>query len=308
MLLLTTFASTASAVRPGTWETRTPAPFPRHESSYVQSEGLIHLLGGKWKQHNVYDPDTDTWSKSAPMPVKVNRVQAVTVGGKIYMIGGTIKWRAPTIESKAVLIYDPGTNSWSRGKPMPRPRGAGGVGVFKGKIYYAGGIADGRSVKWFDVYNPATNKWRRLPDMPIARQHFGAVVANGNFFAFGGAKYATGNLVKKSVRFNFKKGTWRKKGVRTPPVLTQGFAAAKLSGRVVLFGGVAATGAKQVVQAYNPRTNTWVKWASMPTPRHALQAATCKGAAYLATGSDSKGRHPIASNDVFFLGVAANPC
>jgi N-acetylneuraminic acid mutarotase len=307
LLLLGVLSPAAQAVRPGSWTPLAPAPFPRHESSYVQLDGLFHLLGGKWKQHNVYDPGSDEWSKAAPMPVKVNRVQAVTVGGKIYMIGGMVKWKSPTIESKAVLIYDPDTNSWSRGRPMPRPRGAGGVAVFKGKIYYAGGIADSRSVKWFDVYNPATNKWRKLPNMPIARQHFQATVANGNFYAFGGANYATRQLVKKSARFNFRTGNWRMKGVRKPLVLTEGFAAAKLAGRIVLFGGVGATGAKSVVQAYDPRTNRWVKWAQLPTPRHATQAATCQGGAYIAAGSVATGRHPSARQDVFFLG-ASNPC
>ena len=307
LLLLGVLSPAAHAVRPGSWSPLAPAPFPRHESSYVQLDGLFHLLGGKWRQHNVYDPRDDEWSKAAPMPVKVNRVQAVTVGGKLYMIGGMVKWKAPTIESKAVLIYDPDTNSWSRGSPMPRPRGAGGVAVFNGKIYYAGGITNSRSVKWFDVYNPAKDRWRRLPNMPIARQHFQAVVANGKFYAIGGASYAKRQLVKKPVRFNFETGTWRKKGVRKPLVLTEGFVGAKLAGRVVLFGGVGATGAKAVVQAYDPRTNTWVRWAQLPTPRHATQGATCQGGVYIAAGSDASGRHPSARHDVFFLG-ASNPC
>ena len=307
VLLLGILPPAAHAVRPGSWSPLAPAPFPRHESAYVQLDGLFHLLGGKWRQHSVYDPGSDEWSKVAPMPVKVNRVQAVAVGGKIYMVGGMVKWKAPTIESRAVLIYDPDTNSWSRGAPMPRPRGAGGVAVFEGKIYYAGGIADSRSVKWFDVYNPSKDKWRKLPNMPIARQHFQAAVVNGKFYAFGGATYATRQLVNKSVLFNFETGTWRKKGVRKPPVLTEGFAAAKLAGRVVLFGGVAATGAKSVVQAYDPRTNRWVKWAQLPTSRHAMQAATCQGGAYIAAGSDATGRHPSVRHDVFFLG-APNPC
>src|SRR5687768_14827398 len=85
-MLLVVSAPVVQAAPPGSWEAREPAPFPRHESSYVQVDGLFHLLGGKWRQHNVYDPDSDSWSKAAPLLVKVNRVQAVTLGGKIYVV------------------------------------------------------------------------------------------------------------------------------------------------------------------------------------------------------------------------------
>ena len=51
---------------------------------------------------------------------------------------------------------------------MPRPRGAGGVAVYDGRIYYAGGLAEGKAVSWFDVYDPATDTWTQLPDMPRA--------------------------------------------------------------------------------------------------------------------------------------------
>jgi N-acetylneuraminic acid mutarotase len=302
-MFLVVSAPAGQAAPPGSWEAREPAPFPRHESSYVQVDGLFHLLGGKWRQHNVYDPDSDSWSKAAPLLVKVNRVQAVTLGGKIYVVGGTVKWREPTIESKAVRIYDPATNTWSKGAPMPRPRGAGGVAVYKGKIYYAGGISDGRAVKWFDVYSPAKDSWRRLPNMPVKRQHFQSAVLGGNFYAIGGADYQTGALVKRTVRFNFEKGTWRRAGLRKPPVVTEGFAATVLAGRVVVLGGVNAKGiATKRVQAYNPKTNRWQRWATLPSPRHAFGAATCAGGIYIAAGSDAKGRHPTAKNEVFFLG------
>ena len=306
-LLLAMLAPAAHAVRPGTWEVRAPAPMARHEASYVRIGDEFHLIGGKRKQHHVYDADSDSWSKAAPLLPKVNRVQAVTVGGKIYVLGGTVRWREPTIESKAVRIYDPATDTWSRGAPMPRPRGAGGVAVYKGRIYYAGGISDGRAVKWFDVYSPAKDSWRRLPNMPVRRQHFQAVVLGGNFYAMGGADYATRKLVKRNDRFNFERRAWRGKSLRRPPVVTEGFAAAKLGGRVVLFGGVNAKGATRLVQAYNPSSNRWTRWARMLSPRHAFGAATCAGGVYVASGSDKKGRHPTPKNEVFFLDTP-QPC
>ena len=68
--------------------------------------------------------------------------------------------------SAQVYIYDPATNTFTQGAPMPRPRGAGGVAVHQGKIYYAGGLSAGSAGSWFDVYDPATNTWTQLPNMP----------------------------------------------------------------------------------------------------------------------------------------------
>jgi large repetitive protein len=301
VLLLGTLAPTAQAANRGSWETRAPAPTVRHESSFVRLGTTLHLLGGKRKQHHVYDPSTDSWSKKAPMPLRVNRVQAVMVAGKIYMIGGMIRYKAPTIESNKVQIYDPATDSWSEGAPMPRPRSAGGIAVHKGRIYYAGGISKSTSVKWLDVYNPATDTWRSLPDMPVARDHFHATVVGGSLYAIGGRQHGTGKLVKRNDRFNISAGSWRKKSLARVPVPVAGYGVAKMGRAVVLFGGVAKAGAKKLVQSYNPRKDKWRRLKPMPTPRHAVQAARCGSGVYLATGSVAAGRHPTDRHDVFFL-------
>ena len=58
--------------------------------------------------------------------------------------------------------------------------------MYGGKIYYAGGLHDGKAVAWFDVYDPSTETWTQLPDMPRRRDHFQAAVVDGKFYAIGG--------------------------------------------------------------------------------------------------------------------------
>jgi large repetitive protein len=273
----------------------------------VNLDGALHLLAGKRRRHDVYDVATQTWSTAAPLPVRVNMVQAVALDGKIYVIGGMRRWRTPTVESAEVWIYDQVTNSWSTGAPMPRPRGAGGVAVYRGKIYYAGGISDGRAVRWFDVYNPATDRWHRLRRMPVARDHFQAVVAKGALYAIGGRQYVKSDLVRRSDRYNFRRNEWRHRRLRQMPVPTAGYAIARIAQFLVLFGGETGGGVTAATQALNLRKNRWRRFANMPHARHGFQAATCAGGAYLATGSDQPGNHATAVHDVFFLG-APQPC
>lgn len=305
-LVVALFAADAHAVRPGTWEDRADAPVRRNEASYVYVNGEFHLLGAR-KQHDVYDPTADTWSQEPPLPVRVKMVQAVALDGKIYMIGGIRRWKVPTVESGLVQIYDTATDTWSRGKALPRARGAGGTAVHKGKIFYVGGIKDGRAVPWVHVYDPATNRWRRLPDMPVGRDHFQAVVVRGSLYAIGGRRYAFNALVNRVDRYSIKQRKWRPKSLKKLPVPTAGYAVGRLGKWIVLFGGEGGGGVKPAVQGYNPKTNRWRRFKNMATPRHGFQGAKCDGGVYLATGSDKQGNHATAIHDVFFLG-APQPC
>jgi hypothetical protein len=202
-------APMALADLPGSWQTRAPAPVKRAEIAFVELNGKLHLLGDI-RAHHVYDPATNTWSTKKRMPVAVDHVQGVTVGGKIYFIGGLASWPSPHVST--VRIYDPASNSWSLGASMgTRGRGAGGVAVHQGKIYYAGGLHDGVAVKWFDVYDPAANTWTVLPDMPRVREHFHAA-GQADRKAYGDAprrppsRHARGHDRRREVH---RHGQWR---------------------------------------------------------------------------------------------------
>ena len=58
-----------------------------------------------------------TWSKAAPMGAPRSELQAITVGGKIYVIGGNVvvlkDGQAQTIPTTGIAqVYDPASNSW----------------------------------------------------------------------------------------------------------------------------------------------------------------------------------------------------
>ena len=163
------------------WVAQPDVPGARQEVSYVQVGGKFYLAGGGNAAPEVRPADRP-WTNVAPLPAEddLDHIQGVAVGGKIYYIGGLTSWPAPHVGT--VYIYDPvDEHASTQGAPMPaaRGRGAGGVAVHDGKIYYAGGLHDGDAVNWFDVYDPEANTWPQLPDMPTARDHFHAVVLDG---------------------------------------------------------------------------------------------------------------------------------
>ena len=68
----------------------------------------------------------------------------------------------PTI-TNTVFIYNPGTNSYTMGAPMPVGQGNVAGVLFNGEIYVVGGgTAPGAQY----AYNPTTNTWRTIALMP----------------------------------------------------------------------------------------------------------------------------------------------
>jgi N-acetylneuraminic acid mutarotase len=291
--------SGAQSAPPGSWKTLAPSGINRQEVSYVYAGGKFYLAGGG-VAHQAYDPATNTWSSVAPLPVSADHIQGVEVGGKIYYIGGLTGWPGPHIDT--VYIYDPKTNSFTQGAKMPRGRGAGGVAVHQGKIYYAGGLASGVAVPWFDVYDPVANTWKQLPDMPTARDHFHAAVVNGKFYAIGGRNKDINATTTVNQAYDLATGSWQT-GLAPLPTARGGFAAAALGDEILIIGGEGGSKTFATVEAYNTSMNTWRTLASMPTPRHGIQAAVCNGGVYVAAGGKIQGGgSPSDVHEVFFLG------
>jgi glucose/arabinose dehydrogenase len=265
------------------WEQAAPSGVERQEVSYVRLGDRFYLAGGSGEQE-AYDPARDRWTRVAPLPERLDHVQGVALAGRIYYVGGLLRFPEPA--SSSVLVYDPASDSFTRGTPMPRPRGAGGVAVRDGRIYYAGGLHEGRAVAWFDVYDPRTGSWRRLPDMPRARDHFQAQVAGGRLYVLGGRDSDVDAITAETDAYDFATGRWIT-GLAPMPTPRAGYASAVVGGEIVTLGGESTERAFSEVEAYDPRRNRWRVLDPMPEPRHGIQGVACGGDVYVAAGGAS---------------------
>ncbi len=308
---------------PGQWQTRAPGGAERQEVSYVEAGGKFYLAGGfipgsgRTDLHERYDPQTNSWGRVAPLPAKLDHIQGVKLGGKIYYVGGL---SGSSTSANTVYIYNPVTNSFDKGAPMPagRGRGAGGIGVYDGKIYYAGGLHDGKAVPWFDRYNPATERWTKLSNMPRPRDHFQGAVVDGKFYAISGRDTTIDATNRKVDVYDLSGpagGAWQTRDT-VLPTARAGFATAVLGWKILVIGGEGGGKAYDTVEAYYTATNSWRTLEPMPTARHGIQAVTCDGGVYIAAGGESQGGfNPTDAHEVFFLGeptscgarVAASP-
>ncbi len=305
----------ASVESNGQWFTKASSEFVRQEVSYVHVNGKFYLAGGDLRQE-MYNPVTDAWTEVAPLPISgqptIDHIQGVAVNGLIYYIGGLFSW--PSGDTNTVYIYNPPTDTFTQGANMAsgRGRGAGGVAVYNGKIYYAGGLHNGVVQNWFDVYDPASNTWSSLPNMPFARDHFQAAVVNDKFYAIAGRQlYINFTLTQVDV-YDFGTGLWSTASTALPTP-RGGFATAVLGSEILVIGGETippdTNPAHHEVEAYNVLTNSWRTLTHMPTGRHGIQAAVCNGAVYIVAGGLQTGGS-VRTNvqEVFTFDSLVAPC
>lgn len=288
------------------WEQLDDVPAPeRQEVSYVELGGMLYLAGGNHTDHQRYNPATRQWTNVAPLPAAffgVDHVHGVAVGDKIVYIGGVEKWDPPNTVG-AVAVYTPGSGgqgTFTTGDSMLRPRGAGGVAVWNGKVIYAGGLSETNgAVAWVDMYDPQTKSWTQLEDMPRPRDHFQAAVAGGKLYAVGGRNTTIGS---SSGSFNvhspyaevdvldLASGDWEE-NVTSIPTPRGGHGVAAIGSCIYAIGGEGVAGGTSVtgiVEAYNARTGEWTDRASLMTPRHGIQAAVHNKTIFVAAGGEEE--------------------
>lgn len=124
--------------------------------------GDANVLANGFNTVQIYNPATNTWSSSldpgsnlAPLPrARGGMGKAAYLSGKFYVIGGETKNGAGATKNnvyRRVDIYNPQTNTWQLGTPLPTARHGIFPVVYAGEIYLAGGgIKAGYSIS--DVF------------------------------------------------------------------------------------------------------------------------------------------------------------
>ena len=186
-----------------TWTQKADMPTPRGTSTCVV-DGKIYAIGGTafnnvkkkkpWRLDTVevYDPVTDTWTKSKKMNHVRSGAAISVVDGKIYVMGGTGWPQLPNHPGpylSSVEVFNPKTNQWRAIREMSEPKAGHSASAIDGKIYVIGGGFRGNGLYIYlstiEIYDPETDIWTREPDMPMSKLGHTAEVINGEIYIFG---------------------------------------------------------------------------------------------------------------------------
>lgn len=125
----------------GGWVSKGPLDVARSHPSVVVHENKIYTFGGggvnfaSMNLTRMYDPATGVWEKRADMPTLRSGTVAVTVGDRIYVMGGGFKQSNGTFRFLTeVEIYYPGRDAWERGPDLLRPHDYPAVAYLDGCI------------------------------------------------------------------------------------------------------------------------------------------------------------------------------
>jgi N-acetylneuraminic acid mutarotase len=252
-----------------TWTRLAPLPAGRMWHDATTINGKIYVAGGEnmvvvngvstqkpTQSLFVYDPATNTWSRKADLPTKVQIVHQAAVSGMLYVY----------TDNDHFWKYNPKLDTWTSLPLPPSQHGDGMMRAVGDKIYLTGGtkFVDRAPFQEYnpelDVYDPAIRTWSVKTPLPAAYNNLdhGAVAASfhGKLWVAGGALDSNGPLYNGPASelyvYDPLTDTW----VAGPPMLraTMNAAGAWAGGKFFVFGGnnsINLTQASSFVEALN---------------------------------------------------------
>jgi N-acetylneuraminic acid mutarotase len=288
----------------------------------LMPDNLIYLAGGSQGGANLTDevifekfnPATNTITRGPDLLIAKSNNSGYNFNNKFYVPGGG--YLSVTTD---VQVYDPGSNAWSMGPPMPFPvrNYSKGYGL-NGSIHAIGGL-DAGATTWYD-YNqrlsaapcgtPGTITvtpsrtatpscgiplpWQNGPNHTPARQLFqGGIGPDGNFYGVGGQDAANPSMpIAETARYDASANSWQSGPPLPVPVgqLSLGIDAASNSGYVAAgFYGYSGTTplVTTTLQIFDFTTLSWRFGRSMPGAGvEAAGGAVLNGKFYVIGGDD----------------------
>ena len=183
---------------------------------------------------------------------------------------------------------------WESVSPLNTARDQFTGGAINGKIFVFGGnrYPDGLNLKSTEIFDPSNNTWSYRSDNEhnsgMGVEELSGAVYNGKLYVFGawggGNPYGVFNFVEE---YNPITDTWISKAPK--PTTVAGATAALYKGEIFLFGGGFSTESGthtyyDVVEAYNPSTDTWRYVTRMPFKITAMAIGIVGSKAYLIGG------------------------
>jgi Kelch motif protein len=185
------------------------------------------------------------------------------------------------------------TKKWVRLADAPTVRLEVASAVLDGKLYVAGGLAEGGASKKVEIYDPATDKWSSGPDLPVTLHHASGVAYRGAFlviggFAAGGLSDATDSVWSLGCPAGFHcpatKRWFKLFTLRRPRAAG---VAGVVGDSIVVAGGQAGGVLIGPTEIFDFLTKAWRDAAPIPTPRdHLAGASDGKRSFYTAGGRE----------------------
>jgi len=142
--------------------------------------------GGGTNSAEIYDPNANTWTQTAPMTsARANATAALLQDGRVLIAGGD-NAGAP---NNTIEIYDPSSGNFSFAGTLSSPRTKHAMSVLQdGRVLIVGGFDGNNPVASSDIFDPASGSLSVGPSLATARYAASSTtLMNGQVAVIGGA-------------------------------------------------------------------------------------------------------------------------
>ncbi len=294
---------------PSSWLNLAPLNTVRSHCGAATIGEKIYVFGGggpafkSLSTVEVYDPKADRWTFGPEMPTLRSGAVAVNLNDRAYVMGGGFRRPDGTFNFLTMVeLFDPKTDTWSKGPDLLQRHDAPAATVFDDAIYLfgghhpeaTGGPMTDPAFSFSERLDRQAGQWREIAPMPTPRFSLAALPFGGKILAIGGAGFREGafhnyDLIEQydplgnrwSVDPQFRL-PWRAAGVGSCPV----------DGTIYLFGGQRGDRVQNRAATLDPKTREWIELPPMPDARVAMATVYLDGKIYLIGGRGADGRTP----------------
>jgi N-acetylneuraminic acid mutarotase len=231
------------------------------------------------------------WRERAPLPRPRAGYMGGVINGRMIIAGGSYWENDKKLWTTRVDLFDPRTNTWQAGAPLPEPRSDAASVSYKDALYIFGGGAQTQVRQDALVFRHG--KWSALPEaaLPEPRLYAVAVVCRGLIYLVGGIP-AAGDYSKVTSSLwvwnpDSPSSGWKKLPSLPGPGLIN-HAVAEADGKIYVFGGATAGGPDVVnvssAYRFDPQAEKWTRLADLPIARRAWWAVGVRDRILLVAG------------------------
>ena len=218
------------------------------------------------------------WDALASSTLSKVEAQSIKLNNKLYVLAGFLGGLkiTPTTE-----IYDPATDQWTSGAPMPIPVTHMGAVGFGDEIWILAGFAGdhpGVATDKVQIYNTVTDSWSEGPALPNPRGSGAAVYNEGKIHFFGGLLPDRRTDVGEHfvLDVNDISAGWQEAADMPDP--RNHLSGASVNGKVYAIGGQfghdGGVQDQNFLDEYDPISNTWTRKEGLPSARSHFEPGT----------------------------------
>ncbi len=237
------------------WQEQAQMPTRRAYFALAAIDERLFAIGGQTTDGTtavveIYDPQSDIWTRGRDKPHPVAYVSAATLGSDVYVPGGCDDEHAPT---RTVEVYDISTDDWRQVSPLPEPRCAYAMSSQNGKLYLVGGWDGQRYVATVYIYDPEADTWTDGAPMSAARGLSAAASTSNRIYVVGG--YDGKQELTTCSSYDPAQDTWEACAPLT--VGRGGLGLVNLGGQLYAIGGGGWTSYLGFNEQYSPGIDQW---------------------------------------------------